>query len=256
MMMQIQPNIKNIDSWTAFALRQGLSFEFSEVSVEPLLSDEAGRSAVCADLRRSGLVTSLHGAFIDINPASGDPVMRQLSRRRCEESCIAAQALGASAVVFHSSCFPFLRGDYIARWADLCAEFYCELARRFDLTLLIENSMDVDTAPLQELMRRTDCKQVGICLDIGHASYSRIPLERWFDDFGNRICCLHLSDNGGCFDDHLPLGCGTVDWKKADGLWRQIGMPERLTLEVGDLSGVEQSLTFLKENRLFGMEEN
>lgn len=255
MMIQIQPSIKNIDSWTAFALRQGLSFELSEASVEPLLSDEALRASVCSDLRRSGLTTSLHGAFIDVNPASGDLAFRQLSRKRCEESCITAQKLGASHIVFHSSCFPFLRGDYLSRWAEQCAEFYCELAQRFGLTICVENSMDVDTAPLLELMRRTDCEKVGVCLDIGHANYSRLPMEGWFEDLGSHIRCLHLSDNNGCFDDHLPLGCGSVDWKLADRLWQRIGAPDRLTLEVGDLAGVEKSVKYLKENRLFGMEE-
>ncbi|MBR6738215.1 MAG: hypothetical protein IKL99_00935, partial [Oscillospiraceae bacterium] len=62
---------------------------------------------------------------------------------------------------------------------------------------------------------------------------------------------LHLSDNMGLFDEHLPLGKGSVDWKKVDGLWRALGRDVLLTLEVGGYDGVETSLAYLKENGLF-----
>ena len=41
------------------------------------------------------MAASVHGAFIDVNPASGDLRFRELSRKRCRESCEIAAALGA-----------------------------------------------------------------------------------------------------------------------------------------------------------------
>lgn len=254
-MLQIQPQVHTLENWTALALRQGLSFEALEPSLEPWLSDEAKREALCARLRGQAAVTSLHGAFIDINPGSGDPELRRLSMQRCEESCIAAEQLGASAVVFHCSCFPFLRGGYLERWADLCAQAYRTLADRHELLICVENSMDVDTAPLCALMERAGSARIGVCLDIGHANYSRQSIDRWFSDLRGHIRYLHLSDNRGAFDEHLPLGEGTVDWKRVDALWQSADRPERLTLEVGGLDGVEKSLAFLRKNGLFGLGE-
>lgn len=248
--VQIQPQWREMDKWTALAKQQGLSFEAFDLTLLQTSDDTALFEQAREAYRQSGLVTSLHGAFIDINPASGDAVLRRLSRARCEESCMTAQALGADTVVFHSSCFPFLRGSFVERWAEDCAEFYRTLAQRYNLTVCVENSMDLDPTPLKELMRRVQSERVAVCLDIGHANYSDASVADWFAALEGKIRYLHLSDNGGRFDEHLPLGCGTVDWKAVSALWQAAGSVEKITLEVGAES--EQSLAFLRENNLFG----
>ena len=219
----------------------------------PMLDGNA--AAACREwYKSSGRVNAIHGAFIDVNPASGDPAFRELSRRRCWESCVLAVALGAEQVVFHSSAFPFLRGGYLENWADLCAAFYMELVEEYSgLTLCIENSQDLDPEPLKALMKRAG-NGVGVCLDIGHANYSGTPLEAWFDVLGPSIACLHLSDNMGRFDDHLPLGDGVIDWALANRLYQGLGHQLPMTLEVGGLQGVEKSLAFLRRKGYFGLE--
>ena len=80
----------------------------------PPALDESGWFQTCLEwyreLRRT---TSVHGAFIDVNPASGDRRLRDLSRLRMFKSCTLAVWLGAGNVVFHSSCCTFLRGAYL-----------------------------------------------------------------------------------------------------------------------------------------------
>ena len=254
-MIQIQPRYEQKTAWTAFAERQGLSFEALELSMPPLLNDKAKAEEVLEWYRQSQRVTAVHGAFIDINPASGDAEQQKLSRRRCEESCALAKALGATAVIFHCSCFPFLRGAYAEAWASTDGEFFSALADKWDLRVFLENSMDLDPTPLSLLMKKVDRDKVGICFDIGHANYSRVPLNQWFAVLGDTVEYFHLSDNCGDFDDHLPLGEGTVDWFAADAYWRSCGSPRFLTLETGSLAGTEKSLAFLRARGLFGMEK-
>lgn len=253
--LQIQPQYAQNEDWEAIAQREGLFYEPVEFFMPQVLMDPLLRDTVREWYRSSGRVTSLHGAFVDVNPASGDPAFRQLSRERCHESCLMAKELGASHVVLHSSCFPFLRGTYLEHWAAVCAEFYTELAQKYDLMICVENSQDVDPTPLWSLMERAKDTRVCVCLDIGHANYSDAPIEAWFDRLADRIAYLHLSDNMGKFDDHLPLGDGSADWKRADALWRQLNRGTPMTLEVGGIQGVAQSLTYLKRNGFFGMEE-
>ena len=173
----------------------------------------------------------------------------------CRESCRAAIAVGAKNVVFHSSCFPFLRGPYLEGWAALSAEFYEELAREFDLKIYIENSPDIDPVPLKALMEIIRDSRIGVCLDLGHANYSHTELSGWFDALGDHIGYLHLSDNNGEYDDHLALGDGCVDWAEADRLWRSLGKATPMTLEVGGLDNVLRSLSFLRANGLFGLSQ-
>lgn len=255
-MIQIQPQYEQNQEWTAFAERQGLSFEALELFMPPLLNDKTKAEKAVAWYRDSKRVTAVHGAFIDVNPASGDAEQQALSRRRCEESCSVANQLGASAVVLHCSCFPFLRGAYMETWANICGEYYSALAEKWNLRIFLENSMDLDPAPLGMLMKKIDRARVGVCLDFGHANYSRVPPEQWYETLGTGVEYFHLSDNNGDFDAHLPLGEGTVDWFAADSFWRSCGKPQYITLETGGLPGVEKSLAYLRKNNLFGMEKS
>jgi len=60
-----------------------------------------------------------------------------------------------------------------------------------------------------------DVDGVGLCIDVGHANV------RGDDPAGLELrgpLCLHVHDNSGVRDEHLPPGCGGVDWEK----WRRV----------------------------------
>lgn len=251
--LQIQPQYASRDTWASLAKEEGLTFEVLELSMPAALEDDA-RYQKCLDwYRGAGLCSSVHGAFLDMNPVSGDPAVRTLSRQRYEESCRIALALGAENVVYHATCFAFLRGVYMEKWAAQYAEFLQELAEKYPLKLFVENSQDIDADPIRELMNHISVPEIGVCLDLGHANYSRIPLRQWFESLGDRIGYLHLSDNIGIYDDHLPLGDGTVDWAQVNALWKDLGREVPATLEVGGPEGVRKSLRYLREHNFFGM---
>ncbi len=251
--LQIQPHHRNRDDWAAFAEKENIDFEILELSALPALN-ESGLFDIGREwYKKNSRVRSIHGVFIDINPASGDMRIRDYSREKCRESCRVALEVGAGNVVFHSSCFPFLRGFYIEGWSAQCAEFYEELAEEFDLNIFIENSFDIDTQPLAAIMEIIKSDRIGVCLDIGHANYSGTPLEKWFEDLGRWIGYMHLSDNMGKYDDHIPLGQGTIDWEKADRLYRGLDRSIPMTLEVDGLDNVKNSLDFLRKNDYFAL---
>lgn len=239
--LQIQPIYSQRERYEKIAREEGLSFEVLELSFTGCGDDRIRWYGEC------GLSASYHGNFIDVNPASGDPDFRNLSRDKCEESCRMAEKLGCRNIVFHGSCFPFLRGIYLDGWADLCAEFYQELTEKYHLSIFIENSMDVDTTPLKELMRRLEKTDIKVCLDLGHANYSRDPLEKWFDDIGDKIGYMHFSDNMGPFDDHYALGDGVINWDQVMEYAKYLPNDIPVTLEVGPYDGIVKSIDFLKE---------
>ncbi|MCQ2462229.1 MAG: sugar phosphate isomerase/epimerase [Clostridia bacterium] len=242
-MLQIQPFYSDCFNYEVLAEKRGLFFEALELSFDNV-SDEKYNW-----YRNSGYVKSLHGVFIDVNPASGDSVISEYSKKKYEESCIKALECGAGNVVFHSTCFPFLRGSYIEAWADKCAAFYYYLAEKYSgLNIFIENSMDIDPEPIKRIVESVACRNVGVCLDIGHINYSGVPHEEWFDILGDRTGYLHLSDNKGRFDDHLPIGDGTVNWDRVRGLIKYLPEDIPVTLEVGSVGNIEKSLRFMKEN--------
>jgi len=253
-LLQVQPHYSNKEEWRDLARRFDLKYEVLELSGPLVLNIDERPIKMIERYRQSGLVTSLHGCFIDVNPGSGDILFRRLSCQRMRESCLLAKLLGAKNVVFHSACASFLRGGYMQSWADKTAEFLMELASEFDFDFFVENSMDVDPVPIVELMRRIDNPRVGVCLDIGHTQYSRTPLEGWIDALGDRIGYIHLSDNDGLFDDHLPMGRGCIDWEKADRLYRALGRDMPITIETNTIEDVKRSLEYLGQRGLFGID--
>lgn len=256
MAIQLQPQSAELEQWVTLAREEGTAFEVLDPFFLSGIGNFGKYGEIAQRYRESGLAASVHGAFIDVNPASGDPDFRELSRRRCRESCEIAVTLGAGNLVFHSSAFPFLRGAYLENWAAGCAAFYEELAAKYPVKLYIENAQDLDPTPLRKLMEKLHSDRVGVCLDIGHVNYSRAPIAQWFDELGEWIQYLHLSDNHGEFDDHLPLGQGCVDWELVNQLWKALGNDIPVTLETGTLAATRKSISFLRDHQYFGMEGN
>jgi sugar phosphate isomerase/epimerase len=75
-------------------------------------------------------------------------------------------------------------------------------------------------------------QRLGFHLDIGHANIGGDRLEGLLKAFAKRLCHVHLSDNRGREDDHMPLGAGRIDWPRAIRLLKQTGYDGTITLEV------------------------
>lgn len=254
MSIQLQPQGAELALWVRLAREEGTAFEV----MDPFFLSGIGRyeeyRGIALQFRQTGLVRSVHGAFVDVNPASADPAFRELSRQRCRESCDIALELGAENVIFHCSAFPFLRGAYLENWAESCACFYEELAEQYPVRICLENAQDMDPTPLGKLMEKVHSQRIGVCLDIGHIHYSRVPVDQWFAQLGQWAAYLHLSDNMGGFDDHLPLGRGSIDWALVNRLWKALGREVPITLETGNLESTRESIAFLRQHRYFGLE--
>lgn len=254
MAIQLQPQSADLEQWVTLAREECTSFEVMDPSFLSGIGNFEKYGEIAQLYRKTGMAASVHGAFIDVNPASGDPDFRELSRQRCRESCEIALALGAENVVFHSSAFPFLRGAYLDNWAVSCASFYEELVAQYPVRIYIENAQDLDPTPLRCLMEQIHSDRIGVCLDIGHVHYSRVPVCQWFDQLGQWILYLHLSDNLGEFDDHLPLGKGSIDWAQVNRLWKSLDKDIPITLETGNLNSTKESIYFLRKHHYFGLE--
>lgn len=258
-MVQIQVKNTNRDDWLSFALEKGFSFEVLELSTAPCIADEKLSEQVEKWYASTHLVTSVHGAFIDVNPASGDRDYAEFSKKRCMKSCEQAARLGAANIVFHSSCFSILRGPYLESWAHQSADFFNYLVKNYNLNIYIENCQDLDPGPLKTLMELCDNPRIGVCLDTGHANCSPTHLKAWFSELRDYIGYIHLSDNMGHYDDHMTLGTGTINWETLDILFRALPEKRRenmcMTFECGDLESVKTSLSYLEENSLMGFGE-
>jgi sugar phosphate isomerase/epimerase len=78
----------------------------------------------------------------------------------------------------------------------------------------------------------TDLK---ITLDTGHANIDNRDGSKLLDfirRFSHRIGHVHLSDNFGKRDDHLPIGEGTIDFDRVAKALKECGYDDTITLEI------------------------
>lgn len=129
-------------------------------------------------------------------------------------------------------------------------ERVASIASRFGINLLIENCTSNESAYMNTLedfiiLFDTTCvKNLGLCLDAGHAY-----IERNLDDFLSRlyekIMNVHLHDNDGLHDLHMPLDAGKVPWRRILETLARKGYEGFITLECK--TKVEDSLNKLNE---------
>jgi sugar phosphate isomerase/epimerase len=73
-----------------------------------------------------------------------------------------------------------------------------------------------------------------ICFDVGHANItSRNPIE-YIKTLGGKIHSVHVHDNFGEEDNHLPCGYGNIKWGEIIQELKKSGFNGKLVIENGD----------------------
>ena len=76
-----------------------------------------------------------------------------------------------------------------------------------------ENIFEEAPETLRMLVKEINSPNLGVCFDTGHFNlFSKVPLEKWFEEIGDNIIEVHLHDNTGSNDDHLGIGDGNIDF--------------------------------------------
>ena len=55
--------------------------------------------------------------------------------------------------------------------------------------------------------------------------------QGFIDEFGPKIKHVHVSDNEGEVDSHLPIGEGTISWEESIGALKNIGFDGWIVIE-------------------------
>ena len=155
---------------------------------------------------------TLHGPFLDLNPAAFDSLIREVTMKRFTQCYQAGLELGAKKIVYHSGMIPCVY--YREGWADQVSRFFTEfLEDKDDLEIVMENVLDEDWRLLLDVYKQVDHPKFKLCLDMGHAHcYSEIPVMEWAEELSPYISHVHVHDNAGDRDSHLGLGKGTLPY--------------------------------------------
>ncbi|RMF47460.1 MAG: sugar phosphate isomerase/epimerase [Deltaproteobacteria bacterium] len=207
-----------------------------------------------ARLVGAGLRVTVHAPFMDLNPGAVDPAVRDATRLRYRQTFEAAARLKADLIVFHPGYDPWHYGAQTRAWQEQALAFWPEFLQRADrdgITIALENIFDRSSRLLSWLVRTLDHPRFGHCFDIGHWQlYGTQELQPWLDNLGDRLVHLHLHDNRGRVDDHLPLGAGKIDFTPLWNHLRGLASLPSMTLEAHSIDDLERSVAVFDTIRL------
>ena len=155
----------------------------------------------------------LHGPFNELTPAAIDPLVVDITEKRCRQAIEKALALGCKTLVLHAGFVPLV---YYPEWfLARSVEFWKKLILDVPepLTVCLENVMEPEPSMLLDIVRTVDSPRLRVCLDLGHAntSASRASPETWLINCAPYLSHVHLHNNNGERDLHAPLFDGGMD---------------------------------------------
>jgi len=221
-----------------------LGFDYMELTLDP---PRAHYSTVlqqkkdllnALDRHKMGLVCHLP-TFV--STADLTESIRKASLDEVLFSMETAAELKAMKVVLHPS---YVNGlgifvmDEVKKYAFECFEIATSKARELGLCLCVENMFPAYQAffkPSHFFEVFEKYPTLKMTIDTGHACINSPGGERLFNfmkTFGDRIGHVHVSDNHGKGDEHLPVGKGTVDFPKFVKKLKEQGYNDTVTLEI------------------------
>jgi sugar phosphate isomerase/epimerase len=199
-------------------------------------------------LADTGLSVTFHAPFLDLRPGAIDPKIRQVTMERLRPVFELIPLFRPCSIVCHPS---FDEKYYISgeeQWlANSLETWNCliEYVQGTETLIAMENVYERGPQQLRPLFDAIDSPHVRFCFDSGHANaFGSAPYQEWMEILGDRLGEIHIHDNNGNLDEHLPVGEGNFPFRELLALVRQKNLKPILTVEAHS----EKSLRRMLEN--------
>jgi sugar phosphate isomerase/epimerase len=210
-------------------------------------------SAIAAGLADSGLSATIHGPFMDLNPGSVEPLLREATARRFQQVLDAAAILKPRVVVLHPGYDKWRYGDSQEDWLSQSIITWGEVIRQAEplgCTIAVENIFEEEPSTLRTLLESFDSPVLRHCFDVGHWNmFKKVGMEEWFAELGPYIAEAHIHDNFGIKDDHAPIGEGNIDFDLFFSLMARYAPDAAWTLEAHSREALERALIAIEKYR-------
>ena len=210
-------------------------------------------AAIAAGLADSGLCTTVHGPFMDLNPGSVEPLLREATARRFQQVLDAAAILKPRVVVLHPGYDKWRYGDSQEDWLRQSIITWGEVIRRAEpigCAIAVENIFEEEPSTLRTLLESFDSPVLRHCFDVGHWNmFKKVGMEEWFAELGPYIAETHIHDNFGVKDDHAPIGEGNIDFDLFFSLMARYAPDATWTIEAHSREALERALVAIGKYR-------
>ena len=222
---------------------------FSHVALQSL--DKNQCAGVARALGDAGLKVTFHAPFMDLRPGALDDKIRQASLDRIRQVFDLIPLFQPLKIICHPS---FDHRYYVScddLWLENSVCFWRQLIPQAEdggAIIALENVYEREPGILRRLLEALNSNGVCFCFDTGHFNvFARAPLEDWMEQLGRFIGHLHLHDNFGKFDEHLPVGNATFPFERFFAALKDLNVRPTITLEAHAQEHLWQSLENLQK---------
>lgn len=187
-------------------------------------------------LRRGGISYTVHAPHMDLAPGGVDSKIRKVTRERFEHVLHLAALIKPTVVVCHPGYDTWRYGEFRDLWFKGSLEMWIPLVReaeKIGVTVALENLFEEEPDTIERVLKAINSPHFGFCFDTGHwLVFCKGEWEKWINRLGTRMVEIHIHDNDGKVDQHLPPGDGKFDFLR---FFRVISTQQRApicTLEV------------------------
>jgi sugar phosphate isomerase/epimerase len=239
---RVRENLKRILSFSI-----GIEIYLENHLIEELTAPEAKELGIV--LQGQGVECTVHAPFMDLSPGGYDREIRRITREKLKKSVEMATLLHARGIVCHPGYdkWRFDRNEKL--WLDGSIETWTEVIReaKGGPLIMVENIFEEQPSTLIELFAHFKEENLWFCFDSGHFNlFSSLSLEGWLVPLKDRIREMHLHDNHGGWDEHLPVGTGTFPFRELKAFLK--GSSDIIfTSEIHSEDRAEESIKKLKE---------
>lgn len=199
----------------------------------------------------TNLKLSIHLPFSDMNIAGLNPGVHGEVMRQMRYYLDMASDLVEVAVLHPGYLSPYSSKIPDKAW-DKCIESIRELGDYSDdlgITIAVENMPNMPKIfgrypdEMLETLEQVNRKNVGMTLDVGHANTMGL-LDEFVEKCKGKLVHMHIHDNNGKRDEHLPIGQGNINWNKL--MENLSGYKGLMVTEMSSLEEGRQCIEFLR----------
>jgi sugar phosphate isomerase/epimerase len=180
--------------------------------------EEKGARDLAEKLHEGGLEITFHGPFMDLSPGGVDPKIKAVTAERFSRTLQLAGIFRPETIVFHAGYEKWKFDGDADLWLKSSLQTWKPLvkaAEEVEVTLVLENVYEETPDSIAALLNEIGSHRFRFCLDTGHQHiFSKVSLSVWIENLGKHLSEIHLHDNHGEMDEHLPIGEGSFDFEQ------------------------------------------
>lgn len=188
-------------------------FDFVDLFLEcPILPEKVNIMKLKKIISGNGLSATGHLGWY-LPTGSPEKAIREAAVMEADSYFTVFEHVGVKKVTVHANWESGFSENDCIRFQAMTLREMVKKAREYNIMLMYEPVDSLHDTVKNARKILDEVPGLMFHLDIGHANLHGKSPEDFIEAFHKKIVHVHLHDNDGRCDLHLPIGSGTIDWK-------------------------------------------